>query len=315
MTTYRCMWLVGLVVAGCSASAERSAPEGDSAESEIRTRLVGAYVRGDGHETHPLAQGIVFKQDGTFFADVDTGIRCITTPCPSGVRVAGTFSTRGSRLTLSPRSGEAPSDFHGVYSARLRGDSLILARAGRSQTLRQEVSYCAEVSDCSGQNLVVPRCLGYFTCETNQCAYRCGSRPIWPATATALDYRMSGGFVRPGPDGSECGASDRHFSLDVATRTLRWEVCKVTDWQIPFVLDRGSKVLSTAEFQKVESTLSALSIVHSDMCGADKPFTVLTVATPSGAHKYYDSFYACLEQGDYLDDIGSVGLVLEELAR
>src|SRR5262245_48977928 len=107
-------FLVGsafLLLQGCTAGADDaqdSETAGQDALSSSATRLVGAFHGAGGSVRPPTFQGIVFKSNGQFFADVDTGIRCITAPCPSNVRLTGTFTATQTSLTLRPVTPTAP---------------------------------------------------------------------------------------------------------------------------------------------------------------------------------------------------------------
>jgi len=39
------------------------------------------------------------------------------------------------------------------------------------------LGWCETAEDCQGQPLPVPACVGYFTCEANDCAWHCGAVP------------------------------------------------------------------------------------------------------------------------------------------
>ncbi|MBL8601954.1 MAG: hypothetical protein JNK72_08520 [Myxococcales bacterium] len=187
----RTMRLVGAVVlastlGGCYGAGE--AIEADEASDPISLEearsqswesLLGAWRGTSGPFT-----GLVFTRQTQrtgrhFFADVDTGIRCITTPCPSSARMEGYF-TAGS-VTVTLRHPDRPSvetaPFFGRYDYTLRGNTLTLSQRGRViARLSKATSYCAEADDCGEQSLITPRCLGAFTCRENACVYRCGPR-------------------------------------------------------------------------------------------------------------------------------------------
>ncbi len=173
-----------LMVAGCAGEA--TVDDADVSEDALtpgraRLVLVGAYHLESTAESFrpPTFEGVVFHADGSFFADVDTGIRCVTTPCPSHLRLTGRFTASRSTLRLIPAQGEPETEFHGRYEYTVEGDKLSLTRAaldGWSNGLSKESSYCREPVDCVGQGLIVPACVGSFTCgETRSCSFSCGS--------------------------------------------------------------------------------------------------------------------------------------------
>src|SRR5688572_25910597 len=150
-----------LAAPGCAADAdpmdEADAEEAASSEAEISAaskKLVGAYHHSGGGFRPPTFQGLVLSADGSFFADVDTGIRCVRAPCPSHVRLEGKFTATKSYLRLTAKAGAEPSSFYGrfKYTANKDGD-LSLTRAGQdwsgwSNDLSKENSYCGEPTDC-----------------------------------------------------------------------------------------------------------------------------------------------------------------------
>jgi hypothetical protein len=40
------------------------------------------------------------------------------------------------------------------------------------------LGWCETAADCYGQPIIVPLCLGYFTCAANACAWHCGPQPL-----------------------------------------------------------------------------------------------------------------------------------------
>jgi hypothetical protein len=202
------------------ADLEETAASADELSANAQ-RFVGAY-RGQSSVQPPSFQGLVFKLDGTFFGDVDTGIRCITAPCPSSAHLEGRYSATKNYLRLTPKSGATSNGFYGRYRYTLAGDKLTIKSsslgASWSNTLDKELSYCAQPSDCAGQGLIHPMCVGSWTCgasKANSCGYKCGivlppASEIWPASATKLVAESSGGGFRPPPPaGSTCAHEDR----------------------------------------------------------------------------------------------------------
>lgn len=313
------------VEAGDEADAEEAAASEDELHASAR-RLVGAY-HGEGAARPPSFEGIVFQADGTFFADVDTGIRCITTPCPSHVRLEGRYTATRNYLRLRPATGKTEG-FYGRFRYQLSGDRLTLSRSdwkGWKESFAKEISYCAQADDCWGQNLIHPMCMGGWTCgASNQCGWQCGVWPppppasdIWPADATKLVADSpGGGFTPPPPPGSTCAIGKQRFTLDVATKELAWELC---DWQgptQPLHLVTGTKVLSAAEYQSIDDAMRGVTVATEEICGADKPLLTLRVSSPGGEKTYTDSFYSCWGEGrTYVDNIDAVFGAMRDAAH
>lgn len=317
---------------GCAADADSiddaDAEEAAASEDEINSAssaLVGAFHGTGGSARPPTFQGLVFNADGSFFADVDTGIRCITAPCPSHVRLSGHYSATKRYVRLTADKGAEASDFYGRYKYTLAGDALSLTRSGAaysgwSNALERATSYCAEANDCWSQNLIHPMCLGGWVCggginnqSASQCGWQCGTFPppsndVYPSDATALVAQTSGGgFTPPPPPGSSCALGAAKYSLDVATRTVTYETCKFVDWQTPLTKESGSKVLTPGQLADVTDAAKAMSVTTQEICGADKPLLTVSVSSPSQGDKTYkDSFYACQGDGPFVDGIDGV---------
>jgi hypothetical protein len=313
-----------LAAPGCAADAdpidEADAEEAGTSQDELNAnakKLVGAYAHSGGAMRPPTFEGLVLSADGSFFADVDTGIRCITAPCPSHARLEGKFSATKSYLRLTAKqSGGEGSSFYGRYKYTVGKDgALSLSRAGQdwsgwSNDLSKENSYCGQPSDCDAQNLIHPMCVGGWTCgnatTSNVCGWKCGVVPtteIVPATAKKLTAESSGGgFTPPPPPGSNCGLGAQKYELDLTTRKVAYETCKFVDWQTPLTKETGSKTLTTAQVASIVAAGNAMEITTEDICGADKPMLTVTV----DQKVYKDSFYACMGNGTYVDNIGGV---------
>lgn len=320
-----------MAVSGCSADVAGAGDEGETEDAaatqeELTTsgaRLAGAFHGAGGSTRAPTFEGIVFQQNGEFFADIDTGIRCVRAPCPSHVRLVGRFTATRSFVRLSPLAGEQAQSFHGRYRYTLANDKLTLTRAGWTNTLDKELSYCAEPSDCSGQVLIHPMCVGGWTCgEQRSCSWQCGTpsptSAVWPADRTQLVAESpGGGFTPPPPAGSTCAVGAQKYSLDIATRKLSWEVCDLVDWNTPMHLVTGSRTLTEAELATVDAAMNEVTAATHDFCGADKPYLYLEVTSASqGTKKYLDSFYSCQGGSDtYVDNIDGVFSAFRDLAH
>jgi hypothetical protein len=171
--------------AGCAvdADSEESAESEDDLSSSAQ-KLVGAFQDKGNAATPPTFKGLVFKGDGTFFADVDSGIRpmCLPGgPCPSPVtRIKGRFTAGTKFITLSAPAGEERSTYHGRYAYTLNGSKLSLSRkfydVAWTNSLSKEISHCRAAADCYEQALIVPACLGSFSCNAeDQCRWACGN--------------------------------------------------------------------------------------------------------------------------------------------
>ena len=308
---------------GCAADADpiddADAEEAETSQDELNAnakKIVGAYQHASGSMRPPTILGLVLKADGTFFGDVDTGIRCITTPCPSGAHLDGKFTATKSYLRLTAKSaGGEGAAFYGRYKYSVGKDgALSLTRAGQDWTgwsneLSKENSYCGQPSDCEGQNLIHPMCVGGWTCggaEANSCGWKCGvptPTQIVPPTAKKIVAQTGGGgFTPPPPPGSTCAIGARKYDLDLTTRKVAYETCKFVDWSTPLTKQSGTKTLTVAQVKAIVDAGNAMEITNEDICGADKPMLTVTVDTKV----YKDSFYSCQGNGTYVDNIGGV---------
>lgn len=306
---------------GCAADVpqdEADAEEAAATEDELTAtakKLVGAF-HGQGTVRPPTFEGLVFNSDGTFFGDLDTGIRCIVAPCPSSAHLEGKYTATPRYLRLTAKAGTKTNDFYGRYKYSLAGEKLSLSRTtdgqAWSQKLDKEASYCAQAADCGSQGLIHPMCApGGWTCtEQNTCAFHCGApvSAIWPASATKLVAQSSGGgHAPPPPPGSTCAVGAQKYTLDRATRVMAFEVCELVAAGSPFATKKGQTTVTLAELAKINKAMDGVSIATEDMCGADKPFLNITVTTAAVEKTYTDSFYRC--QGGartYVDGIDEV---------
>ncbi|MDB4946800.1 MAG: hypothetical protein JWP97_6334 [Labilithrix sp.] len=325
-----------LAINGCTADAgsgdDGDAEEASASQDEITAatkKLTGAFHLGDGSNAATSFTGLVLQSDGTFFADADTGIRCVRAPCPSSVRLEGTFTATRSYVRLTAKAGAATdhaADFYGRYKYSADGEALVLSRTKSgstwSQSLAKETSYCAQPTDCGAQGLMHPMCApGGWTCgggaKANTCGFSCGtpaSASIWPAEATKLVAESKGGGFAPTPPaGSTCSFGQQKLSFDRATRVLTAEVCTPAGAGKPLALKASTTTLTASEVAKVETALTAATVSHANRCGADKAILEVVVSLPSGDKTYTDSFYGC--QGGnhtYLDGIDAIFSALHD---
>jgi hypothetical protein len=308
---------LGLVaITGCSAS---SADETASTDSDIvaaPVKVQGAW-RVKSSSSGASFVGIVFKADGTFFADVFTGVYCITAPCPNTARLEGTYTVFGRTLLLTAKDKAESGGYYDRYTVTRTGDSLRIQRLGTESLgteLELEDSYCAEPVDCMGQPIIHPMCVGHWTCSVQStCGFSCGIEPekseIWPNDRTQLvAENKGGGFTPPPPPGSECAVGASKYTLDLTSRTVTWEVCKLVDWSTPLHKVSGVRRVTVAELAQIDAAMNEVSISKHDYCGADKPWLDLQVTSASkGTVEYADSFYACMGgERTFVDNIDSV---------
>jgi len=208
-----------VVVSLLAAAACTSSTEGDEAEetedalSRGGKQLVGAYVESGAGSIRGLilSRESVNANANKFSADVDTGVRCITTPCPSAERVEGTFTAGSKTITLtSPTASPLVQSILGKFNYTLVGDKLSLSRRGSAQSLSRAPSYCAAPTaqaDCDAQDLVRPRCIGTWSCApTSTCSFQCGAAPGMCIGGNKVTVD---GFA-PSTDGKECKVPTDH---------------------------------------------------------------------------------------------------------
>lgn len=305
------------ILAGCAADSEESATtDSDLVAPMPSVQVQGAWRAKPGTATSPSwFEGVVFSENGTFFADVNNGIMCITTPCPSSVRISGTYTVRGQSLLLTSTDPANDSQYFARYSvSRSNDDQLTIKGAGFANTLETQHSYCGEPTDCAGQGLIHPMCVGHWTCsEQNSCGYSCGIDPaantVWPTDRTKLVAETKGGgFKPPPPPGSTCALGAAKYTLDLATKTLSWEVCDLVDWNTPLTKVTGSRAAVPADIAKINAAMRTVKITNEEICGADKPMLNLFVTSASqGTKTYTDSFYSCIGGGrTFVDNIDEV---------
>ena len=200
--------VVASLSAGCLGNADLVADETDVTTDALSNvgweSLAGAWVGSSGSFQGLVITRTPVGQGRHFFADVDTGIRCITTPCPSQAHLEGrvTAGTRNLTLRYADRPSAEAAPFYGTYAYTLSGSTLTLSQRGRVVArLRKATSYCSDADQCAEQNLVTPRCVGRFECESNACAYRCGA----PAPVTCATVRCAAGTICvEGDTGAQC---------------------------------------------------------------------------------------------------------------
>jgi hypothetical protein len=268
--------VLGLAVSvstGCAVDADvEGAADGAGASEEMltaaATKLVGKY---EGKSTiYPQYTGIVFNANGTFVADIDTGIRCITTPCPSAVHLEGVFSATSNTLKLKPAAGK-PKDatYHRDYSYSLNGSRLVMSSNQLSSSNRN------------------------WSNSFNKVA----ASTLWTG-GTKLSVLSSGGFGPPVAPGSNCSPGFQQYTYDRAARTLRAETCPVIDFSKPLVRSVVTKTLTAAEAAIIEAAANKVAVVSNPVCIpiADAPVRSIDITNASGTKRYFDSRDACAPQ-------------------
>jgi len=176
--------LASLVAAtGCSASSEDTG-DGvtDEAEGELSAagqKVVGSY-KNDGTTASGNLRALVLKSDGKFFADIDTGVRCVVAPCPSNERIEGTFTAGAKTVTLrAPGASARAKGYLGRFRYTRTDSSIELSKSSHTMELAVVESYCTEANDCWGQSMIVPACFPLnFSCTgENTCSFSCGNPP------------------------------------------------------------------------------------------------------------------------------------------
>ena len=179
--------LVFLAVVSSAACGSDDAASAADDLTQAGKKLVGAYVeRGAGPiRALVLSPVSVSGNANWFFADIDAGIVCITTPCPSTERVEGTFTAGTKTITLkSETASDLAQQVLGKYQYRLEAGKLSLARSGQEQTLEPQASYCAaesNESDCEAQDLAHVECVGGWECTAEStCDWSCAAPKCQP---------------------------------------------------------------------------------------------------------------------------------------
>jgi hypothetical protein len=202
--------LVASTVAACAVDASDTTDgtedvSQDDALTAAGKALVGAYTDDSGAFKGLVLTSERVGQGAKFFADVDTGIRCIKAPCPSTVRIEGIYTagTKTITLRLDPNANKLGARLAGKYNYLVQGEKFSLSRKGFAQSLAKTISYCADetaVQDCFAQDLVIPACFGStFSCSAERtCEWSC--KPFIPPTCPP---------VMP-----NCGADEEVADLD-----------------------------------------------------------------------------------------------------
>jgi hypothetical protein len=144
------------------------------------------------------------------------------------------------------------------------------------------------------------------------------AKPVVPKDAERLTaWTGGGGFFSPEPpEGSTCRQGAVRYEIVPAKSELTSHVCIADREGAPFHPAVKTKTLTSEQVKKLNESLAEVKRSTLDICGADKPFLELSVASPSqGLQTFTDSFYACMG-GDrvYVDNIDELFQTLEDLS-
>ena len=171
-------FIITIVGCGTAPDVGQDDEESEAAISTSWEKLAGAWEGQGGGIGALVLERTPDVHGHHFFADVDNGIRCITTPCPSVSRLEGYYTATTKNLWLHVTSGSSGvNDYAGKYTYKfsyLNGKYLQLSKDGETQSLKYVPTYCAEADDCAEQDFVHILCVGHFTCKANHCGYSCG---------------------------------------------------------------------------------------------------------------------------------------------
>jgi hypothetical protein len=217
------LFLATAAAAGCASNPDAADDGVGDDESALASRawedLVGAYSVTSG----PVFQQIVFTRSiesrgHHFFANVDNGIRCITTPCPSTDRVEGWYSAGPKTVTLHYTASDSGERYR--YTLTAKG-GLTMSRAGETHEFTSEGTYCDDAADCAEQSYVHIMCVGRATCSAGHCGYTCGF-PLPDAGPDASDAGTPDADA-DAPTGVACGNATCAVG-DVCCNPL-WSIC------------------------------------------------------------------------------------------
>jgi len=208
-------------LAGCAADTsneEDVVGETDEELTKAGKALIGSYKDDTGAFRGLILTSVKQGQANEFVADVDTGIRCITTPCPSSERITGTFTAGTKTITFkSSTASQHVQHLLGKYNYLVQGSKFSIWRKGFAQSLEKVPSYCAQASDCYGQDIIHPMCLGQFDCAANACSWSCSNPPpLDPCKGSDETTCLSKSFCQPVYGPSACSPDGRICTADFA---------------------------------------------------------------------------------------------------
>lgn len=209
--------LVGCAADTSDPDEDEMVAEDESDLSAAGKALIGSYVDDTGAFRGLVLTSVKHGQRNEFWADVDTGVRCITTPCPSSERIEGTFTAGSKTITLrSATASPFAQHLLGRYRYLKQGSKLTLFRKGFSQSLAKGDSYCAAPSDCAGQGIIHPMCVGNWTCSPqNTCGWQCGIGPTDPCDGLDETACQANAACQPKYGPSACTADGLICTTDI----------------------------------------------------------------------------------------------------
>ena len=98
---------VGFAIAGCAAETSQDETDTTANEDLTVSRLKGHWTSDSGpiysidFTTKPAHTLGGFVSGHQFTAQIDNGVRCITTPCPNIDTVTGVYKSNGGKLTIA----------------------------------------------------------------------------------------------------------------------------------------------------------------------------------------------------------------------
>jgi hypothetical protein len=151
-------------IMGCAAESapvdgDLSEQVGESESAIVRAPLLGKW-EGEGGTIQKLeltskrassiGGGIVGNR---FNATIDTGIRCITTPCPSQMEVSGIYTTTATKITLTAFDKPARefAAILGTYKYTVTTDALHIWNATRDESFHKAAPHCADFESIDDQ--------------------------------------------------------------------------------------------------------------------------------------------------------------------
>jgi hypothetical protein len=210
-------------ITGCAADTSNDEGVVEESEEELTKAgkaLIGSYKDDSGKFHGLILTNVKAGQANEFIADVDTGIRCITTPCPSSERITGTFTAGTKTITFKSSTASAlVQPLLGKYNYLVQGAKFSIWRKGYAQSLEKVPSYCAKSDDCYAQDIIHPMCLGQFDCEQNSCSWSCGFQPpppLDPCKGSDQATCLSKSFCQPIFGPSACTPDGRICTADMA---------------------------------------------------------------------------------------------------
>jgi hypothetical protein len=220
-----CSILSAGALTGCAADTGETADGEDVEETADELSTAGKALIGSYKDDSGAFRGLVLTaeklgQRNKFFADVDTGVRCITTPCPSSERIEGTFTAGSKTITFRSTTASAfAQHLLGQYKYLVQGDKFSMTRRNFAQSLEKTGSYCSAPSDCSAQSLIHPMCVGGWTCgaATNTCGWKCGvPAPVDACVGLELAACTANSACGPVFGPSACTPDGRICTADMA---------------------------------------------------------------------------------------------------